>query len=105
MKDILAPFEEIKVIHIKLNDYQTTQIEIALFPEEEFEIIQGLRENVNLFAWLPTNMSGIVSDVACHQLSVIPGIKPIMHRKRKEWEKKGLEIKEEVRKSLEAKFI
>lgn len=56
-----------------------------------------LRDNVDLFAWEPSYMSGIDLKVVCHQLSLDPPSKVVAQRKRKNGEEKRKDIIEEVR--------
>ncbi|MCI41489.1 gag-pol polyprotein, partial [Trifolium medium] len=64
-----------------------------------------LKENVDLFAWKPSDMPGINESVITHKLSISPNIKPIAQRKRKIGEGRRAAITEEVAKLKEAEFI
>jgi len=47
-----------------------------------------LSNNLDIFAWSPTNMPGVNASIICHQLSIDPEIKPVKQKVRKmnaEW--------------------
>lgn len=64
-----------------------------------------LRNNVDHFAWKPSDMPGIDSNVVCHQLSLDPSSKVVMQRKQKNREEKRKTITEDVGKLLKVRFI
>lgn len=49
--------------------------------EEEPDIIKTLKDNVDLFAWKPSDMPEIDPNVVCHQLSLDPTSKVVIQRK------------------------
>lgn len=56
LQDGLMSLEELKVIQIGPKEYQTPYIVTTLLTIEESEITQLLRDDVNMFTWLPTDM-------------------------------------------------
>lgn len=70
--DILTLIGDLKKVYIRAEEFQTTQIGSGLTLEEDFGIIQILRQNVDVFVWKPSNMLGMDSDVMCHQLFINP---------------------------------
>jgi hypothetical protein len=68
-------------------------------------LINFLRANINIFAWSPSDMSGIPREVAEHALEIRAGSKPVKHRLRRFDEEKRKVIGEDVYKLLEAGFI
>ncbi|XP_058783456.1 uncharacterized protein LOC131658141 [Vicia villosa] len=104
-KDSLSPYEGTKKIQIGEDLLQVTYLGVSLDPEEETEIVEVLRQNIDLFAWKPSDMPDINPNVMFHHLALDPGKKPVSQRKCKGGEEKIKAITEEVRKLLEAKFI
>jgi len=63
--------------------HQSTKIGTSLAPSEEKDLIMLLKRNLDLFAWAPSDMSGIYPNVAYHHLDVNPTVKPVVQRKQK----------------------
>ena len=42
-----------------------------------------IRENFDMFAWIPTDMLGIDPKVICHRLDIDPKANPMAQKKRK----------------------
>ncbi|XP_039687770.1 uncharacterized protein [Medicago truncatula] len=101
----IEPIEAVKDIIIGPMPHQITKIGTSLSESEEEILVQLLRENVDLFAWAPSNMPGIDIGVACHHLAVRTSVKPVVQRKRKMGEEKRKAVDEEVKKLQEAHFI
>jgi hypothetical protein len=64
-----------------------------------------LRENADLFAWSAAEMPGLDPEVACHQLTVEPGAKYVVQRRRKQSPEKEEAAQKAVTDLLEANFI
>jgi hypothetical protein len=58
-----------------------------------------------MFAWKPSNMKGILREVAEHKLNIKPGSKPVKQRLRRFNDDKCKAIGEEILKLLSARFI
>ncbi|CAI8591981.1 unnamed protein product [Vicia faba] len=71
----------------------------------EEEIVEILRENVDLFACKLSDMYGTDPSFMCHHLALDPDTKPISQKKQKGGEEKRKIVKEEVGKLLNAGFI
>ena len=84
---------------------QPNQIDFSLSSEEETKIIIILRENINLFAWKPTDMPNVDPNIVCHHPALDPAIKLIAQRKRKEGEEKRKVVEDEFKKLMKANFI
>jgi len=69
------------------------------------QLVACLRENANLFAWSAADMPGIIPSVACHQLTLDPGISVVAQRCRKKSPKKSEAAEKAVKDLLEANFI
>ena len=68
-------------------------------------LIDFLCNNNDIFAWKPSDMSGILREVAEHTLKICPGSKLIRQRLRRFDEKKRRTIDEEIAKLSAAGFI
>jgi hypothetical protein len=100
----LEPTEDLKEISIGPETHHTTKIGTSLSPEEETALIDLLRRNLDLFAWNPSEMPGMDPDVACHHLSIKPGVKPVVQRKIKMGKERRKAVDEEVKKLADAHF-
>ena len=69
------------------------------------QLIANLRKNVNLFAWSAIDMPGINPSVACHQLTVDPGVSAVAQRRSKQSPEKSEAAEKAVKDLLEANFI
>jgi hypothetical protein len=65
-------------------------------------LVDFLRANIDIFAWSPSDMSGIPREVAEHALEIRAGSKPVKQRLRRFDEEKRKVIGVEVHKLLEA---
>ena len=63
---------------------------------EREEIIAFLRENMDVFAWQPSDMPGIDAKVICHQLHIDKSFKPIKQKSRRAAPDKAKAVEEEV---------
>ncbi|XP_061352377.1 uncharacterized protein LOC133297279 [Gastrolobium bilobum] len=93
--------------HVLLGDadHQTTTIEATNDPEMKGKLIKLLRDNKDVFAWKPSDMSGIDPEVCCHRLSVDPKAKSVSQKKRKFGSDRQKVIDEEVKRLHDAGFI
>ena len=64
-----------------------------------------LRENWDIFAWHPSDMSGIPRELAEHSLNILKGYKPVKQTLRRFSEPKWQAMGEELPKLLEAEFV
>jgi hypothetical protein len=64
------------------------------------QLIACLKVNADLFAWSTADIPGIDPSVACHQLTVDPGVSVVAQRCRKQSPKKS-EVAEKAVKDLE----
>jgi hypothetical protein len=64
-----------------------------------------LRENKDIFAWKPADMSGVPRELAEHKLDLNPDSKPVKQRLRWFLPDKKAAIKKKITKLLAAGFI
>jgi hypothetical protein len=68
-------------------------------------LVDFLRTNVEVFAWSPSDMPGILRDVVEHSLDIRAGVRPMKQTLRCFDEEKRRAIGEEIHKLLAAGFI
>jgi hypothetical protein len=68
-------------------------------------LVNFLHANAEIFAWSPSDMSGIPRDVAEHSLDIRVGARPVKQHLRRFDEEKRRAIGEEVHKLMAAGFI
>ncbi|GMH27987.1 hypothetical protein Nepgr_029830 [Nepenthes gracilis] len=72
---------------------------------ERDRLITFLRANSDVFAWVPADMPGILSEVIVHKLGLDTSRKPVRQKRRNHSVEKLVAIREEVKRLLEAEFI
>ncbi|KAL2230801.1 UNVERIFIED_CONTAM: hypothetical protein Sindi_1674500 [Sesamum indicum] len=70
--------------------------------EKEMAMISFLREKMNVFAWSPSDFTGINPEVIVHRLNVDPTMQPVQQKKRSFGSDKNEIIRKEVDKLLRA---
>jgi hypothetical protein len=68
-------------------------------------LVDFLRANTDIFAWSPSDMPGILREVADHSLDILPYSRAVQQRLRRFDEEWRRAIGVELRKLLEAGFI
>ncbi|XP_072062144.1 uncharacterized protein [Arachis hypogaea] len=68
-------------------------------------LIEIVRANGNLFAWIPSDMPGLDPEVMCHRLAKKPDAKSVAQRRRKMSQKRAEEVAKQTAGLLEARFI
>ncbi|KAL2247277.1 UNVERIFIED_CONTAM: Retrovirus-related Pol polyprotein from transposon opus [Sesamum indicum] len=68
-------------------------------------MIAFLRNNVDMFAWDPSDFKGISQEVIVHRLNVEPSTRPVQQKKRTFGIEKNRITNDEVNKLLKAKYI
>jgi hypothetical protein len=68
-------------------------------------LVDFLRANADIFAWSPSDMPGILREVAEHCLDILPHSRAVQQRLRRFDEERRRAIGVELRKLLEAGFI
>nr|GEV13153.1 reverse transcriptase domain-containing protein [Tanacetum cinerariifolium] len=82
---------------------QTIAIGSTLTEEGRNELCGLLRRHLDVFAWKPTNMTGVPRHIAEHRLNVHEGCLPMrQEKKRRQAPERNKAISEEVRKLVEA---
>ena len=74
-------------------------------PERErAHLINLLQENVDAFAWSPTDMSGVDPEISQHHLCISPDVRPVKQKPRRLAPERQQVIREEVKRLLVAGF-
>ena len=59
------------------NPEQVVWVGSQLSDPERRQLIELLKANADIFAWLAADMSGIPSKIMTHRLNIAPGAKPV----------------------------
>ena len=78
------------------NPEKFTRVGTNMEEKTKQDLIQFLRENIDVFAWSHEDMPGIDPGVITHRLNVYPSSKPVRQKKRVFAPEKDNAIKEEV---------
>nr|XP_009395688.1 PREDICTED: uncharacterized protein LOC103980886 [Musa acuminata subsp. malaccensis] len=84
---------------------RTIRIGSELPEQERRQFIGFLQENANVFAWSPSDMTGVDPKTTQHYLSIAPDARPIKQKPRRQAPDRQLAIHEEVERLLVAGFI
>jgi hypothetical protein len=67
--------------------------------------VEFIRENQDIFAWQPSDMTGVPRELAEHALQIIPGSKPVRQAMGRFRDEKCHAIVKEIFKLLKAGFV
>ena len=87
------------------NPEKFTRIGTSMKKKMKQDLVQFLRENIDVFAWSYEDMPGIDRNVITHRLNVYPSSKPVCQKKRVFALERDNAIKEEVQKLTIMQFI
>jgi hypothetical protein len=87
------------------NPDKKLRISDNLDPKKEFALITFLRNNLDVFAWKISNMSGIPREVIEHKLGIDPLYKLVKQKDRRYTPESHETIWQEVNKLLDTRFI
>ncbi|GKF43333.1 reverse transcriptase domain-containing protein [Tanacetum coccineum] len=77
----------------------------SLSEKGRMELCNLLKENLDIFAWKPADMTGVPRSIAEHRLNVNEGCPPIRPKRRGQAPDRNKGIQEEVSKLVEAEII
>ncbi|GKE85892.1 hypothetical protein Tco_1559634, partial [Tanacetum coccineum] len=69
------------------------------------ELCTLLKENLDIFAWQPSNMTGVPRSIAEHRLNIREGYTPVRQKKRGQAPERAKAIQVEVQKLVEAGIL
>ncbi|GKD92396.1 hypothetical protein Tco_1372233 [Tanacetum coccineum] len=84
---------------------QTVAIGSTLSEEGRKELCGLLRRNLDVFAWKPTDMTGVPRHIAEHKLNIREGCLPVRQKKRGQASERNKAIYEEVKKLVNADIM
>ncbi|GKD10119.1 hypothetical protein Tco_1189804, partial [Tanacetum coccineum] len=91
-------------IHREYPD-QTVMIGGSLSEKGRMELCNLLKENLDVFAWKPADMTGVPCFIAEHRLNIREGCQPIRQKRRGQTPDRNKAIQEEVAKLVEAEIM
>ncbi|GJX14347.1 reverse transcriptase domain-containing protein [Tanacetum coccineum] len=97
--------EKIKVVIHPEYPEQTIAIGSTLTEKGRKELCALLRQNMDVFAWKPADMTGVPRHIAEHRLNVREGCLPIRQKKRGQAPERNKAIQEEVEKLVDAEIM
>jgi hypothetical protein len=103
---LVEPTEELEVIMLDDDEpSKTTSIGTKMDGTIREAMINFLKSNLDVFAWMHDDMPGIDPAKICHKLNVNPSIRPIKQKRRVFAPDRNQTISDEVEKLLTAGFI
>ncbi|XP_055824288.1 uncharacterized protein LOC129892753 [Solanum dulcamara] len=82
-----------------------TRISVHLAKAQRMELINLLREYIDIFAWSYDDVSGFSKDIISHKLSISSDCSPVKQKTRKFKPTLSLRIKKEVTKQIQSKVV
>ena len=105
-KSIQAYGEELEVINLGTEeDRKEIKIGASLEANVKKQVIELLREYVDVFAWSYRDMPGLDTNIVVHRLPLKPECLPVKQKLRRTHPDMALKIKEEVQKQIDAGFL
>ncbi|GJS70559.1 reverse transcriptase domain-containing protein [Tanacetum coccineum] len=81
---------------------QTVAIGSTLTEKGRKELCSLLKQNLDIFAWKPADMTGVPRNIAEHRLNIREGYSPVRQKKRGQAPERNKVIQEEVEKLVDA---
>ena len=101
--EIVEKWETIELV--EGDPTKTTQIGTSLSAKTREEIVNFLKDNLDVFAWNHEDMPGILANIIQHYLNVDLEKKPIQQKRRTIAPERNKAVMDEVNKLLAANFI
>ncbi|GJX22672.1 reverse transcriptase domain-containing protein [Tanacetum coccineum] len=99
------PEEKINIaIHPEYPE-QTVAIGSTLTEKGRKELCSLLKQNLDIFAWKPANMTGVPRNIAEHRLNIREGYSPVRQKKKGQAPERNKVIQEEVENLVEARIM
>ncbi|GJX75648.1 reverse transcriptase domain-containing protein [Tanacetum coccineum] len=103
-KEAEVHHENFKVaLHSNFPD-QEVSIRGMLFAKGRKEVCSLLKKNLDIFAWQPSDMTGVPRLIAEHRLNIREGYSPVRHKKRGQAPERAKAIQAEMSESDEEKI-
>ncbi|GJT18224.1 reverse transcriptase domain-containing protein [Tanacetum coccineum] len=94
--------ERIKVAINSEHPEQTVMIGFDLTEKTRCKLCNLLQRSLDIFAWTPTDMTGVPRQIAEHKLNVRKGCQPVRQKKRGQAAERNVAINDEVSKLVTA---
>nr|GEU44855.1 reverse transcriptase domain-containing protein [Tanacetum cinerariifolium] len=91
-------------LHPDFLDHEVV-IEGTLSDKGRTELCSVLKKNLDIFAWQPSDMTGVPRSVAEHRLNIREGYSPVRQKKRGQAPERAKAIKAKVQKLVEARIM
>lgn len=80
----LTPKKYLKEVQIGPHAHHVTNIGTPLSIEDESELVDQLIKNAYLFAWAPSDMSGIDTNLVTYCFAIHPSTRLVVQREQKD---------------------
>ncbi|XP_055803517.1 uncharacterized protein LOC129872597 [Solanum dulcamara] len=98
--------EETKAVNLGNDEcMKETRISVHLIKAERKELINLLKEYIDIFAWSYDDVSGLSMDIVSHKLPINPDCSLVKQKTQKFKPDLSLRIKEEVTKQIQSKVV
>ncbi|XP_039685658.1 uncharacterized protein [Medicago truncatula] len=98
--------DELEVINLGTKeDKKEIKVGASLETSVKKQVIELLKEYVDVFAWSYQDMPGLDTDIVVHHLPLKPECPPVKQKLRRTRPDMALKIKEEVQKQIDAGFL
>ncbi|XP_039683803.1 uncharacterized protein [Medicago truncatula] len=98
--------DELEVINLGTKeDKKEIKVGASLETSVKQQVIELLKEYVDVFAWSYQDMPGLDTDIVVHHLPLKPECPPVKQKLRRTRPDMALKIKEEVQKQIDAGFL
>ncbi|GJU82296.1 reverse transcriptase domain-containing protein [Tanacetum coccineum] len=97
--------ERIKVAINSEHPEQTIMIGSNLTKKTRSKLCNLLQRSMDIFAWTPTDMTGVPRQIAEHKLNVRKGCQPVRQKKRGQAAERNVAINDEVSKLVKAEIM
>ncbi|GKA41778.1 reverse transcriptase domain-containing protein [Tanacetum coccineum] len=94
--------ERVKVAINPEHPEQTVMIGSDLTEKTRSKLCNILQQSLDIFAWTPTDMTGVPRQIAEHRLNVRKGCQPVRQKKRGQAAERNVAINDEVNKLVTA---
>ncbi|GKF39645.1 hypothetical protein Tco_0119706, partial [Tanacetum coccineum] len=105
LKEAEVRHENLKVVlHSNFPD-QKVAIGGTLSEKGHTKLCSLLKENLDIFAWQPSDMTGVPRSIAEHRLNIQEGYTPVRQKKKGQALERAKAIQAEVQKLVEARIM
>ncbi|KAL2226710.1 UNVERIFIED_CONTAM: Retrovirus-related Pol polyprotein from transposon [Sesamum indicum] len=101
----LKPSNEYKAMQLVPSEQVKTTRIGANMGDGEMTMIEFLKRNVEMFAWSPSDFTGISPEIIVHRLNVDPAVRSVQQKKRLFGTDKNEIIRQEVDKLLKVGYV